>query len=535
MKRRRVVFGFLDPYWDQDIEHPSTGRWRPTIAAVSNPEFEVARFELLVQPENSELAEVVMAEMKAASPKIEIKIYQHQYKDLWDFEAVYSYLHDLVADYHFDPDEEEYFIHMSTGTSVMRICLFLLAESNFLPARILQTYPKGTYGDESAPGGVRVIDLDLAKYDQLAKRFAVRRDKGTSFLKAGIATRNVAFNRMIGEIEAVAVASRDPILLMGPTGAGKSVLAERIAELKRQRFQCKGEFVPVNCATLRGDGAMSTLFGHRKGAFTGAVSDRPGLLKRANGGVLFLDEIGELGGEEQAMLLRAIETGRYYPVGADREDESQFQLIAGTNRNLKAETGKGNFREDLLARINLWTYHLPSLANRREDIEPNIDFELEAFTRKQGRKVSFNHEARGRYIDFALSSGSLWAGNFRDLAASINRMATLAPGGRINLEVANREIERLQAEWGGALDNSSDVLLDVLSQESVQNIDRFDQVQLGEVVRVCRASRNLSEAGRVLFQASRDLRSTRNDSDRLRKYLAKYDLDWDSITRAAHG
>ena len=529
MSRQNVVWGFLDPYWDQNKAHPSTGYWRPTVSAVENPAFPVARFELLVQPEHDALAEEIIAAIAEISPDTQVQLHRHSYRDLWDFEEVYAYLHDLVADYHFAPESEDYFFHMSTGTHVMRICAFLLVESNFLPARILQTYPFSAYA-EKQPGGTRIIDLNLAKYDLLAKRFAVRREIGTSFLKSGIATRNAAFNQMIDEIEAVAIASRDPILLMGPTGAGKSLLAERIAELKRQRFLCQGAFVPVNCATLRGDGAMSALFGHRKGAFTGAASDRQGLLKRAHGGVLFLDEIGDLGSEEQAMLLRAVETGRYYPLGADQEEESRFQLIAGTNRRLKEEAAKARFREDLLARINMWTYHLPGLSERREDIEPNLEHELQAFVRRQGRQVSFNQEARRIYLDFACSPAARWTGNFRDLAASVNRMATLAPGGRINEDIVERELRRLQADWETSADSTTDVLSELLGAEMLAQIDRFDQVQLREVIRVCRASHNLSEAGRHLFQASRSHRVSVNDADRLRKYLAKFGLDWNAIT-----
>src|SRR5204862_3777135 len=99
---------------------------------------------------------------------------------------------------------------------------------------------------------------------------------------------------------------------------------------------------------------MSALFGHVKGAFTGALKDRAGLLRSADGGVLFLDEIGELGLDEQAMLLRALEEKTFLPLGSDRETQSDFQLIAGTNRDLMAEVNRGLFREDLLCRINLW-------------------------------------------------------------------------------------------------------------------------------------------------------------------------------------
>src|SRR5437764_41118 len=120
---------------------------------------------------------------------------------------------------------------------------------------------------------------------------------------------------------------------MGPTEAGQPLVARRIYELKKVRHAVKGELVDVNFAALRGDGAMSALFGHTQGAFTGALKDRPGLLRTADAGVLLLDEIGELGADEQAMLLRALEEKTFLPMGSDKESSSDFQLIAGTNRD----------------------------------------------------------------------------------------------------------------------------------------------------------------------------------------------------------
>ena len=140
----------------------------------------------------------------------------------------------------------------------------------------------------------------------------------------------------------VCLRSKAPILLNGPTGAGKSHLAGRIYELRKQKNQLKGNFVEVNCATLRGDAAMSTLLA-TKGSFTGASSDRPGLLKEADGGLLFLDEIGELGLDEQAMLLRALEDKSFLALGSDSLSTSDFQLICGTNRNLIEAVEKGIF------------------------------------------------------------------------------------------------------------------------------------------------------------------------------------------------
>ncbi|MEM7395186.1 MAG: sigma 54-interacting transcriptional regulator, partial [Verrucomicrobiota bacterium] len=313
-------------------------------------------------------------------------------------------------------------------------------------------------------------------------------------------------------------------------GAGKSQLARRIYELRKARNRVSGRFVEANCATLRGDAAMSTLFGHRKGAFTGAMADRDGLLSAADGGILFLDEVGELGSDEQAMLLRAVEEQRFMPLGSDRETQSRFQLICGTNRDLRQDVAAGKFRYDLLARINLWTFELPGLRNRREDIEPNLDYELRQYASESGKRIRFNKEARTKFLAFADSEAADWAGNFRDLNAAVTRMATLAHGGRINEALVEEEQARLEASWSRIEENADEVLLrDVLGQSDLETIDRFDRPQLADVIRVCRASDSLSAAGRILFDVSRTRKKQANDADRLRKYLTRFGLDWSSV------
>jgi len=434
----------------------------------------------------------------------------------------------LGRDYPWRLDEEQYLVHITTGTHVEQICLFLLAEARELPARLVQTSPPRR--TESRPGTYAIIDLDLSRYDRLASRFARRQREGLSFLKSGIDTRNAAFNRLIERIEHVAIASRAPVLLTGPTGAGKSLLARRIHELKKARHQVEGAFVEVNCATLRGDAAMSALFGHVRGAYTGALQARPGLLRAADRGIVFLDEIGELGLDEQAMLLRALEEKVFLPLGSDREVRSDFQLIAGTNRDLGAAVREGRFREDLLARINLWTFRLPGLAERPEDIEPNLDYELDRWAATHGRRVTFSREAREWFLGFAVSPAARWPGNFRDFGAAVERMATLAAGGRITSAIVDDEIARLRGlgePSAGAADD--DVLERCLSAPAMDQLDRFDRVQLAEVLRVCLAARSLSEAGRALFAVSRGRRALTNDADRLRKYLARFGLSWQVI------
>ena len=526
-QRGVVVIGLLGTTLDMG-KHPDRWQnWRPSVSLCRQPDLIVRRFELLHGKRDSSLAKTVRADMRTVSPETEVRQHEMEFRDPWDFEEVYETLFKFSRRYPFDTESEDYLIHITTGTHVAQICLFLLTESRYMPGRLVQCSPER---DRSSPGTIKIIDLDLSKYDRIASRFRQEQREAVSYLKGGIDTRNSAFNHLIDRIEQVSIATRDPLLLMGPTGAGKSLLAKRIYELKKNRRAVEGAFVEVNCATVRGDAAMSALFGHVKGAFTGAQKDRPGLLRAADKGVLFLDEVGELGLDEQAMLLRALEEKTFLPLGSDDEAHSDFQLIAGTNRDLFAAVRQGRFREDLLARINLWTFSLPGLRNRSEDIEPNLDFELDRFAEKAGRRVTFSREARDTFLAFALSPTANWSGNFRDLNAAVARMATLAPGGRISIDIAEEEIKRLLASWSAPGESPSPVgLQEFLDDRQLEELDLFDRAQLAFVVDVCRRSRSLSDAGRTLFGASRTRKTFSNDADRLRKYLARFGVEFSRI------
>lgn len=527
--KNRVVIGFLGSTLDQGKSPDRWRRWRPTVALCQHEELIIDRFELLHGRPHIALANLIEKDIAQVSPETQVRLHMVDFRDPWDFEEVYARLYDFARAYPFDADAEDYLINITTGTHVGQICWFLLTEARVVPARLLQMTPPKRWKD-GAPGTFGIIDLDLSRYDLLAARFKAEQKEAASFLKSGIETKNPAFNHMIDRIEHVAIRSKAPLLLTGPTGAGKSQLARRIYELKRARHQVKGPFVEVNCATLRGDQAMSSLFGHVKGAFTGATTDRAGLLKAANGGVLFLDEIGELGLDEQAMILRAIEEKQFLPVGADKEAMSDFQLIAGTNRDLQSDVAQSRFREDLLARLNLWIFRLPGLKERREDIAPNLDYELVRHGETTGDVVTINKEARERYLAFATSTDALWLANFRDLGASVTRMATLALSGRISEAIVMEEIERLKGRWRRNEPNSDSAEIEtIIGRERLSEIDLFDRAQLASVIRVCRASRSMSEAGRKLFAVSRLAKASTNDADRLKKYLARYGISWAEI------
>jgi transcriptional regulatory protein RtcR len=532
---KKVIIGILGTQLDwRGRGEERWDVWRPTVSLFQHDDLSVGRLDLLHEQPFQNTALQTVQDAMQVSPESEIR--QHIVNfggDPWDFEKVYGTLYDWAKGYPFDTENEEYFIHITTGTHVAQICLFLLTEAGFLPAKLIQSSPPlGGKRAKGSTGRYDVIDLDLSKYDKLNTRFDEQAREDADFLKSGIKTKNAAFNLTIERIEQVALRSKEPILLSGPTGAGKSQLARRIYELRQQRGGLRGNFVEVNCATLRGDLAASTLFGHVRGSFTGAQKDRPGLLREAHGGLLFLDEIGELGLDEQAMLLRALEDKIFFPVGSDAMVKSDFQLIAGTNRDLRRDVAEGKFREDLLARIHLWSFTLPSLAQRREDIKPNLDYELLRYAEKYGRSVSFNKEAREAFLHFALLPTTAWLGNFRDLNAAITRMATLAARGRITTEDVKEEMARLEQSWQrpeSALPASDYDLTKILRAEDVAAIDPFDRVQLVYVMGVCRDSVSVSDAGRKLFSVSREKRAVANDADRLKKYLAKFGVKFEQL------
>ena len=225
------------------------------------------------------------------------------------------------------------------------------------------------------------------------------------------------------------------------------------------------------------------------------------------------------------MLLKAIEEKTFRPLGAAKDEHSDFQLICGTNRDL---ADPARFRPDLLARIDLWSFRLPGIAERREDIEPNLAYELARFSQRTGRHVSFNKEAHERFLAFALDPANLWPGNFRDLNAMVVRMATLADGGRITAPLVMEEIARARAARPNAVTIGAPMphadLAALLGDDFATRYDAFDIVQLEYVIGVCQTSATAAEAAKRLFAVSRLAKKTANDTDRLSKYLARFGI-----------
>lgn len=247
MRKRRVVIGVLGTVLDKRGKRANRFRkWRPTVGLCQQAEMPIDRLELLHQPRDIGMAQQLAEDVALVSPQTEVHPHAVAIANPRDFEEVYAAFLDFATRYPFDTDNEEYLVHITTGTHVAQICWFLLTEARYLPASLLQTgpAPKGATDEQIAAGTASVIDLDLSRYATLTSRFQREQQQSVSFLKDGIETRNATFNKLIDRIERVSLRSTDPILLTGPTGAGKSFLAKRIFQLRQSRHRWRVSLSP---------------------------------------------------------------------------------------------------------------------------------------------------------------------------------------------------------------------------------------------------------------------------------------------------
>ena len=232
-----------------------------------------------------------------------------------------------------------------------------------------------------------------------------------------VVTRSPNMERILNQVRQVA-SSDVSILITGPSGSGKELLARAVHEADKER---KGPIVAVNCGALPEQLLESELFGHVKGAFTGAVSEHQGLFRAAHGGTLFLDEIGDMHMPVQVKLLRALQERRVRPVGATKSESIDVRIISATNRDLERDMSEGLFREDLFYRLNVINFHLPSLAERQEDIPLLVNHFLHTTDAyKMGNVTSFAPSALEIMIH------SPWPGNVRQLQNVVQRTAALS-------------------------------------------------------------------------------------------------------------
>ena len=236
---------------------------------------------------------------------------------------------------------------------------------------------------------------------------------------AGIVGRSKPMRQMYQLIKSVAPTDAN-VLITGENGSGKEIVATAIHESSKR---AKGPFIKVNCAAIPTELIESELFGHKRGAFTGAVNDKQGLMDLANNGTLLLDEIGDLTPNLQVKLLRVLQDREFRPVGSTKIIKANFRLVSATNVNVEAALKEGRLREDLYFRINTLTLHVPALRERPTDIPLLSEYFLRKYASQHGKPISsFHPDAIRAMVDFS------WPGNVRELQHVIERAVILTEG-----------------------------------------------------------------------------------------------------------
>ncbi|MCF2219989.1 sigma-54 dependent transcriptional regulator [Chryseobacterium sp. PS-8] len=259
------------------------------------------------------------------------------------------------------------------------------------------------------------------------------------------------------------------VLLTGETGTGKEVFANAIHEGSDRK---KNNFVAINCSAFSKEILESELFGHKTGAFTGAVKDKKGLVEEANGGTLFLDEIGEMPIELQAKLLRVLETKEFIKMGETKVSRSDFRLIAATNRDLEEEIKQGNFREDLYFRLNIFEIRLPSLRERKEDLKALAKNFVNVFSQKL--HIS-NIEISPEY--YKTLEKNDWKGNIRELRNTVERSLILMNDHILDAESLPRYSEKVSSE-------NDSFSMKSLEKEHIQKVLQYTKGNKAEAARL---------------------------------------------------
>ena len=266
--------------------------------------------------------------------------------------------------------------------------------------------------------------------------------------------------RYVLDVASQAAPSSATVLILGESGTGKELIA-RFIHGKSSRSD--GPFVAVNCAAIPESILEAELFGHEKGAFTGAVGKRDGRFARAKGGTLFLDEIGELSASVQVKILRVLQEGEYEPVGGDTV-RADVRIVAATNRDLAAEVEAGRFREDLYYRLNVISVTAPPLRSRREDVPLLVDHFLGIYCMKNSRpRLSVPPEVMTKLLDYS------WPGNVRELENVIERAAVLCRGDSLSLEDLPQAIVQASAPSPSALSFPIGTPLDEVEQVLIRD------------------------------------------------------------------
>jgi len=334
----------------------------------------------------------------------------------------------------------------------------------------------------------RGIELrELHRENQLLKARVLSDRVSRPEAFADIVTLSPAMRAVFQYAEAVAPSPR-PVLVTGETGVGKELVARALHVLSGR----KGGFVPVNVAGLDDHVFADTLFGHKKGAFTGAMEGRPGLLEQAASGTLFLDEIGDLSAVSQVKLLRLLQDGEYLPLGSDVAKRSDARILVATNQDLEAARNAGRFRKDLYYRLCGHHIHIPPLRDRPEDLAVLLDHFLGKAAESLGRKKPTPPDELVKLL-----AVYHFPGNVRELESMVYNAVSLHGSGKLSMEAFKAEIFKKQPDLAGAVEPKPDeAASQLVFPEQLPTLRQIEQLLVDEALR--RSGGNQSIAASML-------------------------------------
>jgi DNA-binding NtrC family response regulator len=408
--------GFHDPYYKGLVDHEEQPG--PILSLLKVRSFD--HVFIFDTPTTLDISKYTKETVTALYPECEVHILDMNLSDPTNYGDIFAGLKRHAHSIQEDCSPARFFISVASGTPQMHACWVLLAASGEIPAKILHVRPPRFVTKDLPP----VSEIDLSSEEFPAVRFKSSKfcidgheiDVDSARAQLGIVGDHPAMLKAL-EMGAMLATSQAPILITGETGTGKELFAQYVHALSGR---LRDTFVAVNCAAIPEDLVESILFGHKKGAFSGAITDQTGKFDAANKGTLFLDELGELPLPAQAKLLRVLQDGIVEPIGQAKGHVVDVRIVAATNRELRKQIRKGSFREDLYYRLNVGEIKLPSLRERRSDIPKLVLHILDRLNSSLKRPRRLTAEALSRL------QAHNWEGNIRDLENVIERSVRLS-------------------------------------------------------------------------------------------------------------
>jgi DNA-binding NtrC family response regulator len=365
----------------------------------------------------------------------------------------------MLSDVHMPGMDGMTLMQRALANSPQLICILLTAYGNIETA--VDAMRKGAADFLTKP--VNLGQLEMVLQRVLRSRCAetenvqLREQLDSKFGMENIIGNSPEMQSIFDTVRQVA-ASRATVLIQGESGTGKELIAKAIHRLSPRK---NGAFIPVHCAALSSTLLESELFGHEKGAFTGAAERRKGRFELADGGSLFLDEIGEIDASVQVKILRALEERRFERVGGQDPVDVDTRLIAATNRDLKKMVAEGTFREDLYYRLYVVVIQLPALRERRSDIPLLLKHFLDGFNKENGRSIDgFSPDALDLLMSYA------WPGNVRELRNVVEQVVVLSRSPRIGVRDLPAHIREAGASGGGSAPGGTS--LEALEKQAIR-------------------------------------------------------------------